>query len=38
MSLNDISVFFDVFGDFRYCASFLIIECLVEEGEGIFDF
>ena len=38
MSFDDVSVFFDIFGDFRDGSSFLIIDGLVKQGEGILDF
>ena len=38
MPPDDVAILFDVFGDFGDGSGFLVVNGLVEEGEGVLDF
>ena len=38
MSSNDVAILFHIFCDFGDGPCFLVIDCFVEESEGVFDF
>lgn len=38
VTLDDVTIFFNVFGDSGDCPCFFIVDSFVEHGERVFDF